>query len=316
MDYEFTKPPFGLSGLSMGAKADRSEAEDGKRTIQSSQPGSNPEEPRDYSPDDLWECYQNHRDIVTRSILSQRKADGESLVILGTGQCLDLDLPQLSEQFATVKLVDIIESSEGIQRQGVSGKNVEFIGGVDVCGVFEMLGTYRQSPSRRLLDDIIHKAGDFILAMNIKSDVVVSTCLLSQIINHAYESVGLEEHRFIELLTTLRHQHLKILIEMLKPGGRGVLVTDFVASSSLPELKTAKVNELQQILAKAIVEKNYFHGLNPKRVHAVFAEEGIGEQLTSVKLSSPWRWIATPDLVYACFALIFEKSAASAEPAG
>ena len=302
MEYEFTKPQLDLSSAAFSAGEGSSPQRDNGMGVDSEQPG-------EFSPEDLWECYENHREIVTRSILSQREAESDRLVVLGTGECLDIDLKALSESFAHVKLVDIVSSTNGIERQGVSGKNVDFVGGVDLSGVFEELNQYRREPSRRLLDEIIHKADDFVIDLNEEFDVVASTCLLSQIINHGFECVGMEEHRFIELITALRIRHLETMLGLLKPGGRGVLVTDFVASTSLEELKTAKVGELSKLLANAIQAKNYFHGLNPKRVHGVFAEERIAKQVTSASLSNPWRWIATPDLVYACFAMLFEKKA-------
>jgi len=56
----------------------------------------------------LWEDYAAHRRRVTELILGHRTGrPSDGLVVLGAGNCNDLELEQLLDGFAAVHLVDI-----------------------------------------------------------------------------------------------------------------------------------------------------------------------------------------------------------------
>ena len=254
----------------------------------------------------LWELFGNQREIVTGILMSIAKPE-HHLSILGCGNCLDIDLQQLSKAFAKVSLFDLIDASQGVKFQNVASDAIEILSEVDVSGVDSMMDQYARHPSRRLLDEIIMTVEDFYPPQLEVCDVVASTCLLSQLVNKAVECVGVEDHRFVELIKKIRFRHIQIMLKALKPGGAGFLVTDFVSSETLPELKTIDLEGLRPLVQKALAEQNYFHGMNPSNMRTVFEEPSIADEIASLKVSSPWRWVAGDDRVYACYSLIFTK---------
>src|SRR5215216_699886 len=59
----------------------------------------------------LFDSYREHREQTTRLALESAKPGASTLCVLGAGNCLDLDLPRLSERFSEVHLVDIDRSA-------------------------------------------------------------------------------------------------------------------------------------------------------------------------------------------------------------
>ena len=239
-----------------------------------------------------WDRFENHREIVTNTLKSFA-SENSSLCVLGCGTSFDLELPALARCYGKLTLVDIEGDAIqlGIQKQGLQNcDKINIIGGLDITGVDKNLTQFKRQPSRKLLDQIIMAARDYLPRGLQSYKVVASTCLLSQLLAKATDCVGESDHRFIEFLIAIRKRHVEIMLDILEPGGTGVLITDFVSSESLPELFSVPTKDLQSLLQKAIQEKNYLHGLNPKMVAAVFHDSSVSERITSLKVSIPWRW--------------------------
>jgi hypothetical protein len=68
------------------------------------------------------------------------------------------------------------------------------------------------------------------------SDVVVSTCILSQLIDTASQIVPPEAPEFLSLIQSVRRGHLARLLEPTGAGGHTLLITDLVSSDTVSEL--------------------------------------------------------------------------------
>src|ERR1041384_7568545 len=56
----------------------------------------------------LFHSYREHREQTTRIALESAPPGGEAtLCVLGAGNCLDLELPRLTQRFSAVHLVDV-----------------------------------------------------------------------------------------------------------------------------------------------------------------------------------------------------------------
>ena len=256
----------------------------------------------------VWETYRNHRDIVTGFIRSSASANAETLCVLGAGHCRDIELNELAARFSNITLVDLNESDVmgGLKNQNLDlGGRLEVIGGLDLCGVFNALCDVRDHQKEETLESIIHRASTYVPKPLGVYDCIASTCVLSQLLFHATECVSERHPKFVDLLQTIRMRHIEIMLNCLKPGGNGLLVTDFVSTESLPEL--FETTDLKQTLRTAVADKNFLHGLNPAVIDTVFQHEKIKPQLKSIKITEPWRW-AMPGRIYACFAIIFKKN--------
>ena len=68
--------------------------------------------------------------------------------------------------------------------------------------------------------------------------------LLSQILESAHQAFGSDHPRLFELIRVLRQRHLEQLVGALRPGGRGVILIDFVSSATCPQLTSVNAADL------------------------------------------------------------------------
>ena len=254
-----------------------------------------------------WDAYANHRDIVTGFIKSSASSTATSLCVLGAGYCFDLNLKLLRDEFDKITLVDLSEEdiAIGLAYQDLAfASNIESVTGIDVTGVDKLLEEFASNRVEASLNEVFEIVNSSQPQLPELYDCVASTCLLSQLLYKATQSIGEDHERFVELLQATRLAHIRFLIDSLNDGGTGILFSDFVSSESLPEL--VQTTDLQRTVGEAIATRNFLHGLNPAMVAKVFDQSEIRSKLTGIKVTDPWRWV-TGDRVYACFAIIFNK---------
>ena len=115
--------------------------------------------------------------------------------------------------------------------------------------------------------------------------------MLTQLIDSVYMALPTEHPRCIELVMSVRDRHLEIILELLKPGGVGVLVTDFVATETAPELAQLDELLLPYAAAKWIEERNFFTGANPFAIRDYYnRSRGPGPCTSDAQVKGPWRW--------------------------
>jgi len=261
------------------------------------------------SQDFPWINAAAHREQICRFLKSATQRDHPTLCVLGAGACTDLAIESLLETFASITLVDLDgelleQALKG--RQLDSFEQIEVIGGLDVSGAHSLLKQYGERPSGELLAEIKNVASTAKLPQLQQYDVIVSTCLLSQLQHHVFENVEKDEETLAELLAISRRRHLQLLIEHAKPGGGAILVTDFTSSEALPELAGSGFDVSESSWQK-ILKGNHFHGMNPLGIiHDLDHDEHLQKMLEKQFTSRPWVWNATERL-YACMAFYMVK---------
>jgi len=264
---------------------------------------------------DAWERYSPHRNRVTELLLAAAPPSPGTLAILGAGNCNDIDLLRLLTAFSRIRLIDCDLSalSMAVSRQGLSDNPaVELLGSGDLSGIAGDLANWPAGslPSASEVTEAIATARLVTLPVPDDSlDVVASVCLLSQLLEPVARLLSLDARPgLLELLVTIRRQHLALMLQMLKPGGRGVLISDVVSSDTAAELCDAGLTDFSQLLARLIRQKNFFTGLNPAVIiHELRFLASNGES-TKIEPISPWLWDAGPRC-YAVFGIEFEKAA-------
>jgi hypothetical protein len=184
-------------------------------------------------------------------------------VVLGAGNCNDLELGKVMAAFNEVHLLDIDAGAmeRGVERQGMgSASGLHLHGGVDVTLPLD-------AASLDLLG----------------ADVVLSAALLSQLIAGA-----VDEGQQAEVLLRLRDTHLLTMLGLLRPDGHGLLVNDMVSSDTCPQLSTTVHERLSALLTTLLEERNFFTGCNPLAIVERLSGPRVGA--TGVAISSPWRW--------------------------
>lgn len=147
-------------------------------------------------------------------------------------------------------------------------------------------------------------------------DVAVSTCLLTQLIDAVRMWLGGEHPQFLEVVQAVRQRHLLELATLLKPGGYGIFISDFVSSDTWPELVTLEDQRLPKAVAEQLRRSNFFTGVNPLVIRQQLIQEpALSALVTKVTLTQPWKW-CLGTRVYAVYAICFQRTAETSSSTG
>jgi hypothetical protein len=240
---------------------------------------------------------------------------GGKFAALGAGNCNDLELPRLVDAFDEVHLIDIDPNalSAAADRQGVADSaKLRLHAPVDLTGIVNRLSAWKNAvPS---LADVRQAIGESSTAasptIGQPFDVVLSSCLLSQLVGYATDALGGQNHPgFRELVCEIRARHLKLMLDLLRPGGTGLLVCDLVSSDSRDDLARVPEHELPGLVRKLAGDRNFFSGLYPDAILATFQSEPRLQGLASdVRLLSPWLWRLGPLRTFLVYAIRFRRA--------
>jgi hypothetical protein len=260
-----------------------------------------------------WEPATAHRERVTREILDAAAGSEGRLCVLGAGNCIELDLDRLNEHFSEIHLVDIdsdaLEAAWARQfDERPTGLHLH--GGVDVTGVWQRLKDWspQTPPSDEAVEDMLRKAAAVDLpGVPRNFTVVVSVCMLSQLIESVVLSLGERHPRFLECVQAIRRTHLKLIVRLTEAGGSGLLISDFVSSVTAPQLSEVDDAQLPGLVMQLINSHNFFTGLNPVVLKASLQNEpDLAHSISRCELTGPWRWPVGPR-VFAVVAVRFRR---------
>ena len=172
-----------------------------------------------------WDAFADHRKKVMALLHKKSTLDRARICILGAGNCNDLDLASLLTAYDQIHLVDLDKYAlgEGVTRQGFINTTALRLHEVDLTA---SLGAMAQwSPTATIGDaEIAASAERPVQSVTGKLpgpfEIVVSTCILSQLIEAVTQSVGVAHPRFLELVQAVRVGHLRLLIIWSRPEER------------------------------------------------------------------------------------------------
>lgn len=268
---------------------------------------------------DAWGLFGSHRRHVTRllveTIAQAGVAGGARLCLLGAGNCNDLDLARLTPPCAEIHLVDLDGEAlvEGLARQAPPhADRIRLHGDVDLSGLLGRLPvTFRSAPlgDEANRESLVQAALEARPGRSLPApfDIVASVCLLSQLLEPEVVAVAPNPRLHLPLIQALRLRHLQLLVEWLRPGGRGLLVTDIVSSVTCPTLASTPTEALPALLRQLVAQQNFFTGLNPGVIEQQLrTAPNVGDRLENVVALPPWLWDLGPR-VYAVCAWSFVK---------
>jgi hypothetical protein len=247
-----------------------------------------------------WDSYAPHRDMVTRLILDSASDRGETLTVLGAGNCNDLDLKRLAEAFKSVRLVDVDRASVegGVIRQGlVPGGSTFSVHEADLSGIFSALAALNET---EVSDEQIQKLSRLAEGAQPENlpppaSVVVSTGLITQLVEATIKAVGAAHAAEpgspgVQLIQAVRRRHLRLLSELTQPGGTAILITEVVSSDTAPEICHTPVARLPKVLAGCLAAGNFFTGLHPGILLSDLSSKEFALEFESVQATAPWLW--------------------------
>lgn len=250
---------------------------------------------------DLGDTFQGHRDKVMQLITgtaTQMTQDENgklsSLVLLGAGNCLDVDLDALQKRYEKIHLVDV--DGDAIAKaasDSATPEQCELHSPVDVAAPLMSLTRrdFDSADAEALASTLQILSMDTVAPEIPESDVVVSLCLLSQLVETLSGIIGENHAAFSNALKAVRIGHLRRMLNMLRPGGVAILVSDVVSSVTAPELVDAEESEIPELVRKLVDGRNFFSGTNPAMVLVelnVLTKTSGGPE--SVHTIDPWKW--------------------------
>lgn len=258
---------------------------------------------------DAWQRFAGHRDQVTRRLTAVSDLPAGRLAVLGAGNCNDLDLPKLRQVFTEVRLIDLdLESVEsGVRRQerqqvnkGVSEAPCHIGPRLDLLGkaIRKRPGSDAAAPDLQLEVMPESLRGQF--------QVVGSVGLLSQLID-TWVRGAREGQDVSQAVRDIRQGHLLQILELLRPGGTGWLMLDFVSSETAPGLIDCPERELSAYATSLLAQGNHFLGINPFVVAQDFVQNKRLRQFSErLRHAGLWCWDLGPR-TYAVWALRFQR---------
>ncbi len=252
----------------------------------------------------LSEAYKGHRDRIMQLVASTAADltgdDGQkssSIVLLGGGNCLDVDLPAVLDLFESVHLVDLDETAvrSAVNEHSDQADRFQVHAPADIAEPLLSLTSRDFRPEEenrehciRVLQALSSENG---IAEVPEADVVVSLCVLSQMISSLSTLIGEDHPTFVNALKALRVGHLRRMLSLLRPGGVAIFVSDIVSSDTAEQLKTATTEQMPELVKTLVAEKNFFSGTNPS---VVLSELNVLSRLATgpdtVHSIDPWRW--------------------------
>jgi len=222
--------------------------------------------------------------------------------VLGAGNCNDLDLKWLAEAYAEVHLVDIDRGAleRAVVRQGV-GENasVKLHAPVDLTGIADLTAGWKgRKVSEAEVEAAIQRSTGFgPVSDRLEAcatdgfDVVLSPCVLSQLLCGVRDLVGKDHAGWPKLKAALRARHLRDLFGLVASNGRGVLVIDLASTSAIPGLDRARDEEVDGLMRMSVRDRKCFRGLEPLEIQAaMLAEPTLRDKLGENEISRPWIW--------------------------
>jgi hypothetical protein len=261
-----------------------------------------------------WMAFTSHRSRVTALLLQAALGrQRPNLCLLGAGNCNDVDLAQLLVTYEAIHLVDCDSAAltAGVERQQLAGNpSLVLDGGID------LLGLPSEDPAAKPAD-VVSAVARHPLPKDLGPfDVIASLCLLSQLIDAAVLVAAGAEPLRLELIQAVRRRHLEMMVELLKPEGVGLLITDLVSSETAPRLQTLPDSQVATYVGQCIADRNFFTGLNPAVILELLKREPwFTSRISLCPPVSPWVWNLGPRL-YGVYAIQFCRHRRNPDAAG
>ncbi|HEY6077886.1 MAG TPA: hypothetical protein VIW29_03745 [Polyangiaceae bacterium] len=263
-----------------------------------------------------YDSFASHRDASTHLILQSGSSAGPGprLCVLGAGNAFDLDLSALLGRFAELHLVDIDPSALERARARVAPSERARVlshAPLDLSGMFEHIERWgrMQVTPRELALAPAAGAERIAAALPGPFDVVVSTCLLTQLQLQLLELLGDQHRLFGALRQFLSLTHLRTLAALSQPLGQALLITDLCESAVFPAGRPRDSADLEPLLRELVRVGHVIHSSHPELLTLTLQDDPVlARSFTSVKQSAPWLWQNGPELRFLVYGLILQRA--------
>jgi hypothetical protein len=260
----------------------------------------------------FYGAFEEHRrhttGLLVAAVEAKRLPAAPRLCVLGAGNCFDLDLATLAQHFSELHLVDLdsdaLRRAKARQPKPVQ-ERMRLHGDVDLSGANAVLGNWRDmkvTPAE-LMAFPSEVPGALCRKLPGPFDVVVSTCLASQLLLTLRRVLHERHPLFNAASLTLLITHLRLLVALSGSEGQALLVTDVASNEIAPLREFGAAPSPQQFLQSLMQSGKVFNALDPDYLSALAAEDPVITRRGG--LSQPldvWLWQNGPDRTFLVYA--------------
>jgi hypothetical protein len=264
---------------------------------------------------DDWALYAVHRQRLTSALLACASKNGGRLCILGAGKCNDVDLEQLAERFSEIHLVDIdppaLASAVARQSPAVRARLRPHVP-VDLSGMSSkrLSKWHRKPPTRAELEAFeATTLASIVSRLPGPFEVVASACILTQLSFSLRQGLGESHPMLAALRLSVMTTHLRVLLELTKPGGTCLFASDVVSSTSYPLDALESERDLLEVVREIEASGASYFSADPKRIRGALLYTELAELATEPLELSPWLWTGPLARTYLVYALRFSRRA-------
>jgi hypothetical protein len=251
---------------------------------------------------------------VTALLEAAAPATAGTCALLGAGNGNDVDLVALLQKFAEVHLVDLDREAITAARARLPealAARVFLHAPIDLGGGLRRLAAWRGRPVTTAELGALpqESAGEAMRALPVRFDVVASCCLLSQIVHTCDRVLGARHAQLEVVACALVVAHVRTLVQLVKPGGAGVLITDTVSSETYPLDELWGSRAPLALLDELEASQNQLSGTGPVFLRRILrTDDVVAPLVANVRLVEPWLWRFNPQLTLLAYALTFSRA--------
>jgi SAM-dependent methyltransferase len=253
-----------------------------------------------------FDAFSEHRRRLSELIL--KTASGR-VCVLGAGNAYDLDLDALLARFTEVHLVDI--DAEALERARARTPEADrprlfSHAPVDVSGMFHDIERWARlevTPQELMAAP---GAGAKRVAASLPGpfDVVVSSCLLTQLQLSLLQVLGDQHRLFAALRELLTLTHLRVLSALTATAGRALLVTDLCDATVFPAGRPRDDSDLTPLFHELVAAGSVIYTAHPEVFRITLQDDPVlARTFAPARLSTPWLWQNGPERRFLVYAL-------------
>jgi hypothetical protein len=263
-----------------------------------------------------WEAFAHHRAQVTALLEGAAPAGAPGrLCVLGAGNCNDLDLPRLLPRFAEIHLCDLDDEAlaKAPARQRLpDGAPLVMHAPLDLTGAMPRLPRYANKlPNAADLAGLGQDCVDGVVAaLPGPFDVVVSACLLSQLMHTCRLALGPENPALAAIANVMVIAHLRTALALTAPGGTTIVVTDTASSKTYPLVELWDDQPPLALLDQLERADNVLSGTAPTYLRRLLLRDPALRPLvkSGPRVIPPWLWDLGDEVTLLAYALVMERA--------
>jgi hypothetical protein len=259
--------------------------------------------------------FADHRARVTSLVLDAAGSlPSPTLALLGAGNCNDVDLGALARRFGEVHLVDVDREAVERARDGeprAVQERLRLHAPVDLGGGLARLPALKKKREVTPVDlgalpgSVTAEA---LGALPVRADLVVSSCLLSQIVHTCDRVLGGEHPQLEAVACALVVAHVRTLVQLARPGGTALLITDAATSHRYPLEELWGTRTPAAMLEEIETAGSQLSGTGPVFLRRILRTDPVVGPLVGPPRSvEPWLWRLNPDLTLLVHALAIPR---------